>query len=193
MSLTLKDNSKTFLPVPQGFHVARCYCLIDLGVQLNQAFNNHSAKVLMGWELPKTLMPDGKPTIQFQSYTASLNDKANLRQILESWRGRSFTSEELESFHLKNVLGVPCYLSIAHRTHQRTQQVYSYIAGIFALPDGFVCPEPFNPTLYFDLDEYSDEAYNAVPESIRQKINLNRGDASADQPQATTTTADVAV
>jgi hypothetical protein len=142
-------------------------------------------------------MQDGKPYIQFQRYTASLTETANLRQVLESWRGRSFTPEELEGFHLKQILGVPCYVSIAHRTQQKSQQVYSYIAGIFALPDGFVCPEQFNPTLYFDLDDYSDEAYFAVPEGIRQKINLTRGDTQANSPldetppEQTTTAADL--
>ena len=30
-----------------------------------------------------------------------------------------------------------------------------------------------NPQIYFDLDEYSDAAYMAVPEGIRKKINLS--------------------
>jgi hypothetical protein len=52
--------------------------------------------------------------------------------------------------------------------------------GICPLPDGTVCPPPFNPPLYFDLDAYSDEAYNSIPERIRQKINLTRGTAQAN-------------
>ncbi len=182
MSLTVKDNSKTFLPAPQGLHLARCYAVIDLGVQLNSHFNNYSPKVLIGWELPASLMQDGRPYIQFQRYTASLTESSHLRKLLESWRGRSFTSEELEGFHLKNILGVPCYLSIAQKLNPKSQIIYSNVAGICPLPDGTVCPEPFNPLLYFDLDDYSDDAYNSIPETIRQKINLNRGNESADSP-----------
>jgi hypothetical protein len=181
MSLTVKDNSKTFLPAPLGLHVARCYAVIDLGIQHNYRFNNYSPKVLIGWELAAALMNNGKPFIQFQRYTASLTEKAHLRQLLESWRGRSFTAEELEGFHLKNILGVPCYLSLMHILNPKSQQVYSQVAGICPLPEGTVCPAPFNPTRYFDLDAYSDEAYNAIPENIRQKINLTRGHAQADR------------
>jgi hypothetical protein len=159
------------------------YALIDLGVQHNYRFNNYSPKVLIGWELPTDLMQDGKPFIQFQRYTASLTEKAHLRQLLESWRGRSFTAEELEGFHLKHILGVPCYLSITHTLNPKSQQVYSQVVGTCPLPDGAVCPPPFNPTLYFDLDEYSDEAYNNIPESIRKKINLTRGTAKANSSE----------
>lgn len=179
MSLTVRDNSKTFLPAPQGLHIARCYALIDLGIQHNYRFNNDSSKVLIGWELPAALMPDGKPFIQYQRYTASLTEKAHLRQLLESWRGRSFTKEELEGFHLKNILGAPCYLIITHTLNPKSQQVYSQVVGTCPLPDG---PEPFNPLLYFDLDDYSDDTYNSIPESIRQKINLTRGNVQADSP-----------
>ena len=192
MSLTVKDNSKTFLPAPQGLHIARCYALIDLGVQHNSRFNNYSSKVLIGWELPNALMPDGKPFIQYQRYTASLSEKAHLCQLLESWRGRSFTSEELKGFHLKNILGVPCYLSITHTLNPKSQQVYSQIVGACPLPDGTVCPLPFNPTLYFDLDEYTEEAYNGIPDSIRQKINLTRGNQPVNAQAEQAATDDVA-
>jgi hypothetical protein len=180
MSLTVKDNGKTFLPAPQGLHIARCYAVIDLGVQFNYRFNHYSAKVLIGWELPAALMPSGKPFIQYQRYTASLAGKAHLRQLLESWRGRCFTSEELEGFHLKNILGVPCYLNITQTINPKSQQIYSQVVAACPLPDGTICPEPFNSLLYFDLDDYSDDAYNSIPESIRQKINLNRGNVRAD-------------
>ena len=195
MSLTVKDNSKNFLPAPEGLHIARCYALIDLGIQLNAHFNNYSSKVLLGWELPATLMPDGKPFIQYQRYTASLTDGSHLRKLLESWRGRSFTPEELEGFHLKHILGVPCYLSIAHKLNPKSQTIYANVVGICPLPEGTVCPEPFNPPLFFDLDDYSDDAYQTVPESIRQKINLHRGHEQANtqaEPAAQTTTEDVA-
>jgi hypothetical protein len=80
------------------------------------------------------------------------------------------------------VYRAPCYLSIAHKTNPKSQTIYSNVAGICPLPDGTACPEPFNPLLYFDLDDYSEDAYRSIPESIRQKINLNRGNESADSP-----------
>lgn len=180
MSLTVKDNGKNFLPAPEGLHIARCYAVIDLGVQFNSYYHNYAPKVLMGWELPTTLLPNGKPFIHHQRYTASLTDSSHLRQLLESWRGRGFTPEELAGFHLKHVLGVTCYLSMTHHAPLKSQPIYAHVAGICPLPDGIVCPDPVNPTHYFDLDEYSDEAYHALPERIRQKIQLNSGQGSTE-------------
>jgi len=175
MSLTVKDKSNDFLPPPEGLHIARCYAVIDMGLQQNKTYNNSSPKVLIAWELTDKLMDDGKPFIQMQRYTASLSFKSNpnLRAHLEAWRGKSFTPEELKGFKLKNILGVPCYLTTKHTVNPRTNKTWSEVIGICRLPNGIACPPPINPGIYFDLDEFTEESYMAVPEGIRKKINLN--------------------
>ena len=175
MSLTVKETGNDFLPPPEGLHIARCYAVIDMGLQHNKTYNNSSPKVLIAWELTDKLMDDGKPFIQMQRYTASLSSqsKPNLRAHLEAWRGKSFTAEELKGFKLKNILGVPCYLTTKHTVNPRTNKTWSEVSGICRLPNNTVCPAPINKPIYFDLDEFTEEAYLAVPEGIRKKINLN--------------------
>lgn len=173
MSLTIKDNGNNFILAPEGLHIARCYALIDLGEQVNKSYGNKSSKVLIAWELSDKLMDDGRPFIQMQMYTSSLSEKSNLRSLLEAWRGRSFTPEELQGFKLKSVLGAVCYLTTKHVINQNTQKKWSNVISICRLPAGVPAPKSVNPLIYFDLDEYSDETYLAVPESIRKKINLN--------------------
>jgi hypothetical protein len=173
MSLTVKDNGSDFLPPPEGLHVARCYALIDLGIQVNGTYGNSSPKVLIAWELMDVLMEDGKPYIQMQRYTTSLSEKSNLRALLEAWRGRSFVPDELKGFKLKNILGATCYITTKHKINQQTNKKWSEVISICRLPTGVICPPPHNQPIYFDLDEYSDTAYQAVPEGIRKKINLN--------------------
>lgn len=172
MSLTAKDNGGTFILAPEGLHVARCYALIDLGEQLNKTYGNHSPKVLIGWELTDKLMADGRPFIHMQTYTTSLSEKSNLRGLLEAWRGKGFTADELKGFKLSNILGAPCYMTTKHSVNQNTQKKWSDVISICRLPAGVPCPAAVNPQIYFDLDEYSDAAYFAVPEGIRKKINL---------------------
>lgn len=173
MSLTIKENANTFLPAPEGLHVARCYALIDLGKQFNKFYGNTLPKLLIGWELTDKLMQNGKPFIQFQRYTASLNEKSSLRGLLEAWRGRGFMPEELDGFELKKLLGETCYLTTKQVTHPQTQQRWSKIISICPLTDYAICPEPFNTPIYFDLDDYSESSYQAVPEGIRKIINLS--------------------
>ena len=65
------------------------------------------------WELPgEEIEIEGemKPRAISETYTNSLGEKANLRKMLENWRGRAFTQEEMDGFDLRNVLG----LSLIH-------------------------------------------------------------------------------
>lgn len=172
MSLTAKDNGGSFVLAPEGLHIARCYTLIDLGEQINKTYGNRSPKVLIGWEFTDKLMEDGRPFIHMQTYTTSLSEKSNLRSLLEAWRGKGFTPEELKGFKLKTVLGAPCYITTKHSLNLQTQKKWSDVISICRLPAGVPCPTAVNPQVYFDLDEYSEAAYLAVPEGIRKKINL---------------------
>jgi hypothetical protein len=47
-----------------------------------------------------------------KQFTLSLNEKANLRADLASWRGRDFTPEEIRGFDLKNILGHWAMISV---------------------------------------------------------------------------------
>lgn len=172
MSLTVKDNGGDFQPAPEGFHIARCYAVIDLGLQFSKKFNNMAPKVLIAWELSDNFMADGRPFVQMQSYTGSLSQNAKLRGVLEAWRGKGFTTEELQGFTLRSLLGVPCYLTTKHTPNPQGGQPWSTIISICRLPPNVTCPPPVNPPIYFDLDDYSETAYCAVSEGIRKKINL---------------------
>lgn len=174
MSLTVKDKGGDFQPAPEGFHIARCYAVIDLGLQFSKKFNNVAPKVLIAWELAENLMADGRPFVQMQSYTASLSQHAKLRGVLEAWRGQGFTTEELKGFTLRSLLGVPCYLTTKHTPNPQSNQPWSTIISICRLPNAVTCPPPVNPPLYFDLDDYNEAAYLAVSEGIRKRINLSR-------------------
>ncbi len=183
MSLTIKENRSDFIVAPEGLHIARCYALIDLGQQENKHYANYSPKVLIGWELSDVRMKDGRPFVHFQRYTSSLNEKSKLRSLLESWRGKGFTPEELKGFNLKSILGAPCYLTLRHTIHAQTQKKWANVIGICRLPSAVQVPAMSNPLLYFDLDHYTESAYLALPENIRTKINL--GDAPDKLPTAT--------
>jgi hypothetical protein len=183
MSLTVKDNGGDFLPSPEGLHIARCYALIDMGVQINKTYGNSSPKVLISWELMDAFMENSKPFIQMQRYTASLSEKSNLRALLEAWRGRGFTAEELKGFKLKNILGATCYITTKHTINPQTNKRWSEVISICRLPTGVMCPDPYNKSIYFDLDEYTEASFGSIPESIRKKINTSGIAKASTAPQ----------
>ena len=168
-----KNAGGDFKPLPAGSHVARCFAVISLGTQpSNNPQFPPSFKVMLMFEVPgETLMANDKPmpmTIQ-KEYTLSLNEKANLRRDLQSWRGREFTAKELEGFDVANVGGKTCMLSVIHKASTKGS-TYAMIAGISALPKGVACPAQVHKGVTYEIEHGGNETYNALPEWIRKKI-----------------------
>lgn len=163
------SNSTTFEQPPAGTHVARCVRVVDLGTQKSsyEGDISYRRQVWVAWELPTERMTEGEfvgePFLVSRFYTQSLHPKSKLRQDLASWRGRDFTEEELQGFDPKNILGVPCLLSIIISDTGRAR-----VSGVMALPKGTPLPEQVTPSLYFSLDEdYDPEAVESLSKGIR--------------------------
>ena len=113
MSLISKTGaSDDFKLVPEGTHLARCYLMVDVGLQ-ETPFGDKE-RVVLGWEVPAQKMEDGRPMIIYSTYTNSMHEKSNLRRDIENWRGKKLTENESRAFDLRNVLGPPCQLSVVH-------------------------------------------------------------------------------
>ena len=99
-----------------------------------------------------------------------MNEKANLRHHLDSWRGKAFTDEEAEAFDVSTVLGKPCMLTVMHT--QKDGKTYANITGIGPLPKGIsaktIIPE-ITPILYAQPDNTA--TYQMLPERLRKKID----------------------
>jgi hypothetical protein len=129
MAITATDKGgKDFKKVPPGCHFAICNMVVDLGVQRTtykgQAKTQH--QVYLRWEIPDertTWEKDGKeqegPCSIGSTYTLSLSEKAKLRAVLENWRGRPFTDDELKGFDITNVAGKCCQVMVQHETSER--------------------------------------------------------------------------
>ena len=96
----------------------------------------------------------------------------SLRKVLESWRGRAFTQEELSGFSLENVLGKPCMISVVHKPSKDGTQTYANVGNVMALPKGLDCPPQYNPSVKFDINEFDHEVFESLPEWLRTKILL---------------------
>lgn len=173
--IVTSNGGTEFKPIPEGTYVAVCVRIIDLGTQLTtfKGADKLQRKVLIAWEIPEVEVEfDGetRPGLTMSRYTASLSDKANLRKVLEAWRGKRFTEDELRGFDLKNILGQPCQVQILHSEHDG--RTYANIASIMALPKGMTKPVPVHPLINFslDADEFNPAMYDLLSDSLKQTI-----------------------
>lgn len=183
MSLIARNKEADFTPVSAGTHLAMCYMLVDLGLQENP-FNpkKKQHKIIIGWELPEEKLDDGRPMVISSFYNLSLFKTANLLKDLQTWRGKEFTSEELEGFDLRNVIAKPCLLSIVHEEKDGT--IKTKVKGIAALPKGMAAPVlPTNQVLIYDMDTRNEDTYAMLPEWIRKMVDKGErpGEAEAEE------------
>lgn len=186
MGLIVKDiGGGDWALCPEGTHIARCNWVIDLGTHLDAKYGKPKRQVLLGFELPNTLLPDGdragEPFLVTRRFTQSLGPKAHLRAFLQAWRGRTFTDEELEGFDLFNVAGKPCFVTITHNKSQDGSRTYTNIVGVAQLPKGTACPDPINPTRTYSIEQ-GHEGLSELAEWLQKIIQESdefRGDGTA--------------
>lgn len=183
MGLTARQTGGggDFKPVPPGMHLARCYRIIDLGSQKSEWKGQQkiSPKVMIQWEVHsedeagKPLITDkGEPLTISKNYTVSLSENARLRIDLKSWRGRDFTQEELNGFHLRNVLGAWCMLTVMKTTGQDGNE-YSNVTAVSPVPANLRrmgLPEGHNEKAFFDLDTPDMALFDTLSDKLKAKI-----------------------
>jgi hypothetical protein len=163
-------------PVPAGVHHAVCYAVIDIGTQdPNNPTFRPSRKTIIIWELPHETIttPDGpKPRVISCEYTCSIGKKATLRSVLESWRGRPFTAEELNGFDLKKIIGHNCQLNIVHKPGKADpSRIYARIQSVVPLVKGMSPLKPANEVIYYDIPDAGPiNIPPTIPEWIAAKI-----------------------
>jgi hypothetical protein len=130
-----------FKPAPAGAHAAICVDVIDLGVILTEyaGLKKPQHKVRIVWQIDEE-RDDGKLFTVSRPYTLSLHQKATLRRDLESWRGKSFTEDELKRFDLESLIGVPAMLNVIHAFKEG--KTFANVAGVMKLMKGLSAPVP---------------------------------------------------
>lgn len=174
-----KAEGGNFEMTPAGTFVARCYRFIDLGSH-EQTYQGESKGlkrlVMVGFELPTELMTTGeyagKPFTIHKRWTWSTHEKANMRKDLESWRGKKFNDSDFGpgGFDVRNLLGVPCTLSIAHS--EKDGSHYANITGIGPAMKGLPIPDQINPKVFLSLepDLFDRELYEGLSDKLKATI-----------------------
>ena len=181
-------------PIEAGVQHAVCIGVIDLGTQpqSNPMYKPHR-KVLLTWELPNQKITvkskDGlaemeMPRVISDDYTMSLGTKANLRKMLDVWRGRPFTPDELASFDLSKLIGVNGLISIVHNKSKDGTKTYANVSSVSPLMKGMPKLTPENKTLVWDLPPSGPITFPPeMPEWIQNKIKNSEEYAASINPQ----------
>ena len=204
MSLTLSEASKnTERQLPEaGATTGVLFSLVDLGTQKVtwDGEEKWTPKLRLAFELPDQVLEGEvtengkttkvtKPMVVSIELTRSLGERATLRKLLEQWRGAAFTSKELASFSLKNLLGKACLLTLVHKTSQAGRQ-YCAIQGMAKLPKGMKAPTTTqNGQVFYEIEQGTGGQFSELPDWLQEKIRSSKelagGASSAPQVGAT--------
>jgi hypothetical protein len=206
MSLTISETSKnTERQLPEaGATVGVLFSLVDLGTQevTWDGETKNTPKLRLAFELPEQTIEGEvtengkttkvtKPMVVSIELTRSLGERATLRKHLETWRGQAFTSKELASFSLKNLLGKACLLTLVHKTSQAGRN-YCAIQGIAKLPKSMKAPaKTENDHVFYEIEQGEGGQFGELPEWLQDKIRASRefrGASSAPQGKAADST-----
>jgi hypothetical protein len=166
--------------IPAGMHLAVCVAVADFGTQQTKYKGKPKEveQVNISWELPEIIAEYEHnnetiraPRVKGEIYTNSLGSKAKLRKMLEGWRGRPFTEQELEGFDLKKLLGVPALLNITHNA-ANNGNTYDNISTVTPLMKGQQAPPP-TYTYMYDISQ-GESFPEKMPEWMQECIQKSK-------------------
>lgn len=164
--------------IPAGNYIGRCYQMIHIGTVQESYMGEPKQfnKVRIGWELPterRVFREENgeQPFVISKEFTLSMNEKANLRKALASWRGKDFSEDEVKSFDITKLLGVPCMINVIHKPKATDPSiVYEQIASITPVPKGLPVPPQENKNVILSYDAFDWAVFESLPDFLKDKI-----------------------
>ena len=176
MFLPKPTEGGDYTPPPTGTHAAICIAFIDLGTQKGeyQGEAKEQHKIMIQWELPHELMPDGRPFVISKKYTWSMHAKSTLRAHLAAWRGRDFTDDDFDgpkAFNIANILGKSCTVNVASKNLPDGKQI-TYVSAIGAAMKGVSVPAAQNRQTYIALtpELYDPAAFGQLSDRMKEIV-----------------------
>ena len=175
-----------------GAYPARCIHVIELGCRDNeyQGEVKKRKELMITWELSE-LMQDGRPFVVSWRGTNTLNEKGKLFQILTSWRGKPFTTDELKKFELSNILDACCMINIS-KEKSKAGKEFNKVISVMRLPKGMQAEPRVNELVDFGIGDIANEelfgklypwVQNIVKESDEYKaMSFQPTSQSANEP-----------
>ena len=168
--MKIKDRARPKVsPVDPGVYLAICVGVIDLGEQYKEAFKNFSNEVQIVWELVgETVEVDGeqKPRQLSRTFAIATSKKANIRAVISSWNGKTYSDDEFGELDLFDQIGKACQLNVVLNDTGE----YANVDSVIPLPKGMPIPTTDTPPVKWDMDQWDDDGFKALPDWVQEKI-----------------------
>lgn len=140
---------KPWAKASEGQHQCVLVDVVDLGMQPNiyQGVQNGTVhKCALVWQLDEINPDTNKPFEMSKEFTVSMNEKANLRKFLGTWRGKSYSDQEAEEgAPLHKLEGVNGIMQIEHKQSKTNpDRTYANIVSVTPLFKGTPKIDPNN-------------------------------------------------
>lgn len=176
MAIIAENNGGNFPIMEAGNYLARCYQMVQIGTVEEEYKGQKKSvpKAILGFEFPTELnvfTPEKgeQPYALSKEFTLFMNDKANLRKFLESWRGKGFSEEEAKKFDISVLIGKPCMINVIHKENS-SGNMRAIIQSVAPLTKGVTCPPQINPTILLSYDNFDNSVFEALPNFIKEKM-----------------------
>lgn len=168
--MKVKDRARPKVPtVEPGVYFAVCIGVIDLGEQYSDKFKNYSNRVQFVWELPsETIEVDGKqePKQLSKEFAIATKKNSGLRTFISSWNSKAYNDEEFQEVELFDQIGKACQLNVVLNDTGE----YANVDNIMPIPKGIPAPLSSAKPIVWDMDNWNDEIFKALPEWVQDKI-----------------------
>ena len=183
--MKIKDRAKPKTPpVEPGVYMAVCVGVVDLGEQYSEAYKSYSNKVKFICALPsETIEIDGKTEERQLSreFTVATKKTGKLRTFLSGWNSKNYTDEEVLELDLFDQVGKACQLNVVLNDTGE----YANVESVIPLPKGF--PAPTTKTAFFtwDMDNWNDQVFEALPAWTQEQIKKSTQYQKDHAPETT--------
>lgn len=150
-----------------GTHMARLVGITDMGHQPGFEWNGKEVKsaykLRLTYELPNSLMEDGRPHWVHEEVTNSDNEKSTLYGRVRAMGG--------DINELSSLLNKPCMVTLVEGKNGYVK--IDGQGGVGGVPAGIPVPELANDTFLFDLENPDMDLWEGFPEFIQERIQKN--------------------
>lgn len=176
--ITFKNDKleKRLDPLEAGTYPARCFAIVLSGTVHNQTYDKDVTYINFGFEIPSESVKVGgdvTPRSIWARYTwPGTHEKASLRKMLEQWRGKAFTDDEIrKGFPFSKILGTPCILNLT-ADPTPSGDVYNHISSVSKLMKGMTVDVPIQEQVMFNILADDEDLHNMekLPPFIQNRI-----------------------
>lgn len=188
--MKIRNNVKPSLPpIPGGTYLAICVYSIGIGEQLCEyegKSKNYYNQVMLGFEIcGHTIEIDGKaePRVLGKTFNATKGKKSGLRKFIGAWEAKELSDDEYLDKDTNDYVGKPALLAVVLSEDKE----YSNIDSVAPLPAGIPIdvPQPLSKLIRFDVDEWDQAAFEALPEWAQERIKKSTQYQKEHLPQET--------